>query len=417
MKKSIIVILAMTLILSSIASASFLEILFGQASITGQQTLIERNVRILPTPMYGGFNGAVSKGTKFNHGADALLSNGVTAKSEYNAKDKTATITFSKTLFVSNNQMLRFHDGSYIATLKNTPLLPNGLTIQRKGKGIVSAKSELTKSLLTNNMFGDKAFLAFGKQTRLVNGFSAMAERGTGGISKMKITKTITLKDGEEIALTDEKLGVSIDKSGVTFHTPRPATNARSFVDPSEMATSGFATVEEWGFVKMLEPIQMPETMEGREQPARRASSPGQVAPSTAKIFTCKDIFIPGKLINYVKESELKGFTAATSYDTAKKTATMTFTKTLTLSNGQAVKTDDGIWTAIVSEKGVSFVKGNKKVDGALCTANDQCISKNCGYALPDNTKVLLGSQKKCIAAKKAENSQGGQQTDLLISR
>src|SRR3989338_3709760 len=151
MKKSIIVILAMTLILSSIASASFLEILFGQASITGQQTLIERNVRILPTPMYGGFNGAVSKGTKFNHGADALLSNGVTAKSEYNAKDKTATITFSKTLFVSNNKMLRFHDGSYIATLKNTPLLPNGLTKKKKGKGIVSAKSELKKDFFGKN--------------------------------------------------------------------------------------------------------------------------------------------------------------------------------------------------------------------------------------------------------------------------
>lgn len=427
MKKTILAILAMTMILSSVASAGILDKLFGQGNeLTGAPMAVERSSMMVPK--YSGYRGSFTQSTYLKPNALSTLPNGVTVKtSSYDEHNMHITLDVSKTMTVSSNQVIKLDDGEYIVTMKNMPLTPMGISIKRKGKALGVKASTAQHSLIMKGLFEQSTFVPYGKEVKLASGFIATAERSGSSYGKLIISKSVYLANNDKVSLTDRMLEVTIDSTGVRFHTPH---NSPAAFNVGQNKITGAPTAAELGTIQNLEEIAIPQLEEARQ--LAKVVNPGQekttitgaktptstlvtfgeeskikgaglISAQLAEIsLPCKDPFAIGKPIDYGKQTELgNGFTATTSYDPIKKKVTIIYTKTVVIENNQPIKTSNGYITALVADKGVYFVRGKKVLTPAkpiakptamaTCLYDTDCKS---GYkcVLP-NTEVGLNEK------------------------
>lgn len=119
MKKIIFIIIALTLLMSTLASAGIFGWIFNREnSVTGAQTVVEKSQkpikRIIALPEKSiSFRGAITPTTTIVYNQKIDLSKGVTATSTYN--NEKATITITKTVELTNNERVKLDDGFWIA--------------------------------------------------------------------------------------------------------------------------------------------------------------------------------------------------------------------------------------------------------------------------------------------------------------
>ncbi len=236
MKKTIIVFLVMTLALSAFASAGWLEFLFGQNRVTGAQVYPQSaNVATVGSTV-ATFKGIVFPSTVLKHDTITNLPNGVTAKSTYNSATKTATVTFTSKLTVTNNQKVKFDDGTWTASVSSRLISPGGVTFSRGATGITNRPqpqpptNQLTGAATTGITNKPKSlritlntgknvplFLQFGKPKELPNGFTATANKNADGTVTVTFSKTVGLTNNEKVSIADGIWTVYVTKEGFSF--------------------------------------------------------------------------------------------------------------------------------------------------------------------------------------------------------
>ena len=221
MKKTTVVVLAMMLVLSSVASAGFVDWLFSGFGITGAQTLIGRSSPV--QEIVATFSSPIRENSFLRYNTEANLGNDVTISSTYSPTRKTTTIKFSKKILVKDNQRVKLDSGSF------TTKVNSGYISFNRGESIVNRITPVTN--LAKDTAGVKNLMLnihtphnvpMDRPGILENGFTARAHKESASTYSVVYSKSITVSNNAKLLFKNGNLYVKVAPEGLTF-TKSPA--------------------------------------------------------------------------------------------------------------------------------------------------------------------------------------------------
>lgn len=219
MKKSILTLFLMALLLSSIASAGFLDRLLSGWGITGAQGLAEQGIALAKEPEVN-FENSIKDGTFLKYNLELPLDNDVTLFSSYNPAKKTATLKFTKKLIVKNNKKVKFDNGYFLGKLG-----PDHISFDKSTDSVSVIDKILPKSTESKDSLGVKSImigmkapykLPLGRTVPLANGFTAKASKDSFGNYFVIFSKSVTVSDNTKILLPSNFV-VKVTANGISF--------------------------------------------------------------------------------------------------------------------------------------------------------------------------------------------------------
>lgn len=409
MNKTTVVILAMMLVLSSVASASFLDWFSNGFAISGAPTANLGNPVLQETAVT--FD-PIKENSFLKYNSEASLGKGVTISSTYNSAKKTTTIKLSKKVLLKDNQKVKLDSGYF------TTKVSSGYLSLNRGESIVDKITPISNSV--KDSMGVKGLLIsihtthnlpWDKPVMLENGFTARSHKESSGYSVV-YSKSITVANNAKLLFKSGNLYVKVAPEGLTFTKSPTAFKGKAveIVDPSDR---GIIDPNDRGIV-------VPSDLAAG---AKEMSVAGFATVPTGVVLkkTLAGLFSTNTLLPYNKQTEITAgnFIYITNNPTT-NTAKGIFTTTMIVTNGQVIQFEAATTstaTVATPTTGTGYVLLTMSATTAPITGLGEgvdlgCIQPPTAIKIPFGSSVKLGDGYTATATKT-----GAETASLKLSR